>query len=360
MAGLLGRMIEALNSILSGPPNIVFDFAVGIAGAVFISALFLFAIRVFSRRLIQQIPHPKWMRRFVIPIGVFAFLIIVRNRPHSHELLVANELEPWSKVASILALYWFLLSFSRFVGVYWGRRFDLSLEDNLDSRMHHTRLQFIEKLFVIVLTVVAGGSVLMCFESARQFGTSLLASAGVLGLVIGFASQKMVANLLAGFQIAFSQPIRLDDAVVIDGEWGRIEEITLTYVVVRLWDWRRLIVPLSRLLDQPFQNWTRTESKLIGTVFLKTSHLVNVDGVRKELEAILARTHLWDGRVSSVQVTDSSDTTMELRVLVSARNSSQAFDLRCFVREELIKYIVALNPSYIGEVRLKAPSPATN
>jgi small-conductance mechanosensitive channel len=352
-------MIEALNSILSGPPNLAFDFAVGIAGSAVIGALFIFGVRVFSRRLLHQIPHSKWMRRFAIPIGIFVFLIVVRNRPHSHELLIANELEPWSKVAAILALYWFLLSFARFVGVYWGSRFDVNLEDNLDSRMHHTRLQFVEKLFVIVLTVVAGGSVLMCFDSARQFGTSLLASAGVLGLVIGFASQKIVANLLAGFQIAFSQPIRLDDAVVIDGEWGRVEEITLTYVVVRLWDWRRLIVPLSRLLDQPFQNWTRTESKLIGSVFLKTSHLVNVDDVRKELEAVLARTRLWDGRIKNVQVTDSSDTTMELRVLVSARNSAQAFDLRCFVREELIKYIVALNPSYIGEVRVKTPSPVT-
>lgn len=348
-------MTEGLNSILSGPPNLAFDFAVAIAGSVIASALFLFGIRVFSRRLVHRTPHSRWMRRFVIPIGIFVFLIVLLNRPHSRDLLAANQLEPWPKVAAILSLYWFLLSFSRFVSASWGRRFDVSREDNLGSRMHQTRLQFIEKLFVIILTVVAGGSVLMCFDSARQFGTSLLASAGVLGLVIGFASQKIVANLLAGFQIAFSQPIRLDDAVVIDGEWGWVEEITLTYVVVRLWDWRRLIVPLSRLLEQPFQNWTRTESKLIGSVFLKTSHLVNVEGVRQELDAILSRTSLWDGRVKSVQVTDSADTTMELRILISARNSSQAFDLRCLVREELIKYIVALNPSYIGEVRVKTP-----
>lgn len=355
--GLTGGMNESLGLIIHGPPNVFFDFAVALAGSLLSAGLVYSGIKIFSHQMMHFAPMPSTMRKLVVPVSIFVFLVIFRNRPHSREVFAEHELEPWLKVAAILSIYWFLVSVSRFVCVYWSRRFDVTLEDNLDSRMHQTRLQFIEKLVLIVLTVVAGGSALMCFETARQFGTSLLASAGVLGLVVGFASQKMVANLLAGFQIAFSQPIRLDDAVVIDGEWGWVEEITLTYVVVRLWDWRRLIVPLSRMLDQPFQNWTRKESKIIGTVLLKASHLVNVDGVRKELEAILARTNLWDGRVKSVQVTDSTDTAMEIRVLISARNSSQAFDLRCFVREELIKYIVSLNPAYIGTNRLNVMPP---
>lgn len=356
-AGLTGGMNESLDLILHGPPNVFFDFAVAMAGSLLAAGLVYFGIKLLSLQIMDFAPKPQWMRRLVTPVAIFVLLVIFRNRPHSREFFTEHELQPWLKVAAIISIYWFLVSVAKFICIYWSRRFDISLEDNLDSRMHQTRLQFIEKLVLIVLTVVAGGSALMCFETARQFGTSLLASAGVLGLVVGFASQKMVANLLAGFQIAFSQPIRLDDAVVIDGEWGWVEEITLTYVVVRLWDWRRLIVPLSRLLEQPFQNWTRTESKIIGTVFLKASHLVNVDDVRKELDSILSRTNLWDGRVKSVQVTDSSDTAMEVRVLVSARNSSQAFDLRCFVREELIKYIVSLNPAFIGTNRLNVLAP---
>jgi small-conductance mechanosensitive channel len=352
-------MNESLDQIIHGPPNVFFDFAVAVGGSLLIAGLCVLGIKIFARRMMHFAPKPEWVRRLVTPIAVFVLIVILRSRPSSRALLTEHELVPWFKVCAVLSLYWFLLTVTRFVAIYWRGRFDITQEDNLDGRMHQTRLQFLEKLIFIVLTVVAGGSVLMCFEAARQFGTSLLASAGVLGLVVGLASQKMVANLMAGFQIAFSQPIRLDDAVVIDGEWGWVEEINLTYVVIRLWDWRRLIVPLSRLLDQPFQNWTRRESKIIGTVFLKASHLVNVDGVRKELEAILSRTTLWDGRVKSVQVTDSSDTTMEIRVLISARNSSQAFDLRCFVREELIKYIVGLNPAFIGSARLNVLRPVT-
>ena len=307
--------------------------------------------------LVRRLPaHPHgiaWVRRFVIPFAIFLFLVIARSERLSHEWLLKQGLEAWSKVAIVISIYWFLIHLARFWKSYFWRLFDISVEDNLDNRMQQTRLQFVEKLIMIVLTVVAGGSILVCFESAREFGTSLLASAGVAGLVLGFASQKMVANLLAGFQIAFSQPIRLDDAVVIDGEWGWVEEITLTYVVVRIWDLRRLIVPLSRLLEQPFQNWTRKESKLIGSVFLKVSHLVSVEGVRQELDRILTRTTLWDGQVKVVQVTDSGEHSMELRILVSARNSSRAFDLRCFVREELIKYLVALDPANIGPLRIK-------
>lgn len=342
--------LETINSL--SPLLYQWTLAAVAASAISFAAVLIAVTLV--RRLPMHPPGIAWVRKFVIPFAIFLFLIIARSERLTHEMIVSKGMDSWSKVAIVLSIYWFLIHVVRFWKIYFWRLFDISAEDNLDNRMQQTRLQFVEKLAMIVLTVVAGGSALVCFEAVKEFGTSLLASAGVAGLVLGFASQKMVANLLAGFQIAFSQPIRLDDAVVIDGEWGWVEEITLTYVVVRLWDLRRLIVPLSRLLDQPFQNWTRKESKIIGTVFLKVSHLVSLDGMRAELDKILAKTKLWDGQVKVVQVTDSSEHAMEVRILVSARNSSMAFDLRCLVREEMIKYLIALDPSNIGPLRVQA------
>jgi small-conductance mechanosensitive channel len=346
-------MLNAALAYLNSLSPLLFEWTLAALIAFAVSFIAVLIAVTLVRRLPLHPPGIAWVRRFVVPFAIFLFLLIARSERLSHEWLVNQGLESWSKVGIVVSVYWFLIHLVRFWKTYFRRLFDISVEDNLDNRMQQTRLQFVEKLIMIVLTVVAGGSILVCFDSAREFGTSLLASAGVAGLVLGFASQKMVANLLAGFQIAFSQPIRLDDAVVIDGEWGWVEEITLTYVVVRIWDLRRLIVPLSRLLEQPFQNWTRTESKLIGSVFLKVSHLVSVEGVRQELDKILARTQLWDNQVKVVQVTDSAEHSMELRILVSARNSSRAFDLRCFVREEMIKYLVALDPANIGPLRIK-------
>lgn len=346
-------MLDAAWTFLNSVSPLLFEWILAAIIAFAVSFIAILIAVTLVRRLPKHPPGISWVRRFVVPFATFLFLLIARSQQLTHDWLVKQGLDSWSKVAIVISIYWFLIHVERFWKAYFWRLFDISLEDNLENRMQQTRLQFVEKLVMIVLTVLAGGSILVCFDSAKQFGASLLASAGVAGLVLGFASQKMVANLLAGFQIAFSQPIRLDDAVVIDGEWGWVEEITLTYVVVRLWDLRRLIVPLSRLLEQPFQNWTRKESKIIGTVFLKVSHLVSVEGVRQALDKILAQTTLWDGQVKVVQVTDSCEHSMEIRILVSARNSSMAFNLRCLVREEMIKYLVALDPSNIGPLRIK-------
>jgi small-conductance mechanosensitive channel len=236
--------------------------------------------------------------------------------------------------------------------LYLWRVFDISHEDNLANRMRQTQLQFVEKFLVFVLVILAAGSILLSFEAARQFGTSLLASAGVASLIIGIGSRQLVENILAGMQIAFAQPIRLDDAVVIEGEWGWIEEITLTYVVVRIWDLRRLIVPLSRLLQQPFQNWTRTSAKIIGSVHLQVSYKVAVDDMRDQLDRILQRTTLWDGDTKVVQVVESHVHTMEIRILISAKSSPRAWDLRCFVREEMLKYLAQQDQSQVGQVRI--------
>lgn len=320
--------------------------------ALVTSAAVVYTTAFFLRRMKSWPPAVAWSWRFFAPLVLFLFILIMRYRPGVRQFLTESGFDPWSRVVVVFSATWFLLSVIRVGKSYLWRVFDISGEDNLENRMRQTQLQFIEKMLVILLVVLSGGSVLLSFDSVSQFGTSLLASAGVATVVIGIASQKIVANLLAGFQIAFSQPLRIDDAVVIDGEWGWVEEITLTYVVVRLWDLRRLIVPLSRLLDQPFQNWTRQESKIIGTVFLHVAYTVDVNEIRDELDRLLATTPLWDGDTKVVQVTESHVHTMEVRILVSARSSSRAFDLRCHVREGLIRYLANKAPHQIGQMRV--------
>jgi small-conductance mechanosensitive channel len=183
-------------------------------------------------------------------------------------------------------------------------------------------------------------------------GASLLASAGIASVVIGFAAQKSLSNLIAGFQIAFTQPLRLDDVVIVEKEWGRVEEITLTYVVVRIWDLRRLVLPITYFIEKPFENWTRTSSDILGTVFLYADYSANVEAVRNELTRVLKGAPLWDGKVGLLQVTNTSEKTIELRALMSARDASDAFDLRCLVRESLVAFLQRETPQALPKNRV--------
>jgi small-conductance mechanosensitive channel len=191
----------------------------------------------------------------------------------------------------------------------------------------------------------------MLFEPVRQLGASVLASAGVIGIIVGFAAQRTIANLFAGFQLALTQPIRIDDVVIVENEWGRIEEITLTYVVVRIWDLRRLIVPLSYFIERPFQNWTRAQADLLGTVFLYTDYTIPVDTVREELNRIVGQSKNWDGKVCGLQVTNATERTLELRALASAADSSRAWDLRCEIREKLVFFVQRHYPESLPRQR---------
>jgi small-conductance mechanosensitive channel len=219
------------------------------------------------------------------------------------------------------------------------RRFNTKVEDNLLARKHVTQARILQKVAKVVIAVIALGLALMTFAGFRQWGVSLLASAGVVGIIAGFALQPVLTNLLAGIQIAMTQPIRLDDAVIVEGEAGTVEEITSTYVVVRLWDWRRMVLPLSYFIQKPFQNWTRETSRLIGTAFLHVDYEAPVDRLRAELERICRDSPLWDGEVVSLQVTDVTDRTVQLRCLASARNSGQTFDLQAEIREKMLAFM---------------------
>ncbi len=206
------------------------------------------------------------------------------------------------------------------------------------------------------MVIVATATSLMTFPAVRAIGATLLASAGLAGLAVGLATRPLLENLVAGIQIALTQPIRIDDVVIVEKEFGRVEEITSTYVVVALWDRRRMILPLTYFIDKPFETWTRHTTDLIGVVMLYTDYTMPVDALRSELDRVLVETPLWDGDVKAVQVTDTNMHGIEVRILVSARNAPTLFDLRCFVREKLIAFVGERYPSALPATRIEAPA----
>src|SRR5690606_30449833 len=227
----------------------------------------------------------------------------------------------------------------------------VDVADNLTARRVQTQTRVITRLVMGFIALVGVALILMTFPSIRQLGTSLLASAGLAGIAAGFAARPILGNLLAGLQIAFSQPIRLDDVVIVEGEWGRVEEITGTYVVVRIWDQRRLVVPLQWWIEHPFQNWTRHSADLLGTVFLWMDYRMPLAPLREALQRVCEGSPLWDGRVCLVQVTDFSERAMQLRCLVSTTDSGKGWDLRCLVREELMSVMQRDYPAYLPQLR---------
>ena len=231
------------------------------------------------------------------------------------------------------------------------QRFRIDVGDNLRARAVHTQVTVLKKIATTVIVIFTAASMLMVFESVRQFGTNILASAGIAGIIVGLAAQRSIATMLAGFQIAVTQPIRVDDVVIVESEWGRIEEITLTYVVVRIWDERRLVVPITYFLERPFQNWTRTSAELLATVFLQVDYRAPLDAIRAELGRILRASRYWDGKVNVLQVTEAREHTMEIRALASAADASLAWDLRCEVREQLIAFLQRHHPESLPRLR---------
>src|SRR5690606_12077333 len=227
----------------------------------------------------------------------------------------------------------------RIIEDYFKYRFDYNKSDNLKERKLRTQLEFIRKLLVAVIVLITVAIILLSFESMRKIGAGLLTGVGIGGIIVGFAAQKSLGNLLAGFQIAFTQPIRIDDVLVVEGEWGRIEEITLTYVVVNIWDKRRLILPVQSFIDKPCQDGQRTSAEILASVFIHTDFSVPVSAIRAELTRLLKANELWDQKVNVVHVTNAKEQSMEIRALMSCRNSGDAWELQCYVREKLIAFV---------------------
>ena len=258
-----------------------------------------------------------------------------------------------SKVMLIAVTTWLMTRIVVIIEKILIEKLDFDTEDNNYARRMFTKIKFIKRIIIILIVLVGISILLLSFDSVRQYGVGILTSAGIFSVIIGFAAQKSLGNLLAGIQIAFTQPIKIDDVVIVEGEWGRIEEINLTYVVVNIWDLRRMVLPITYFIEKPFQNWTRNESNLIGAAFFHLNYNTPVQKLRNKLEEILLETPLWDRRSWALQVTDTQEQIMIVRAIMSARGSSQAFDLRCFVREKLIEYIVAELPDALPSFRIE-------
>ena len=329
-------------------------------GAGFVGrAIVFWMLREFDRRKSavvgrSLVKHGQGPTRWIFPL--LAVLCVLPGLPLPPILMSA--LEHIAGIGLIAAMAWLTILLVDVTSDVLGARYRVDVADNLVARRIQTQFQMLHHIVVVLVTVVALSVMLMTIPAIRHIGMSILASAGLASLVVGMAMKGTLENLIAGVQIAFAQPFRMGDAVVIEGEWGWIEEIGTMYVVVRIWDLRRLVIPLSYFLQNSFQNWTRTSAELLGYTYLYTDYTVSVDAVREELKRICAATPLWGGKVCGVQVSDSDHYTMQLRALMDARNSGDAWDLRCLVREKLIDFLQknypGCLPRYRGEFETSA------
>jgi small-conductance mechanosensitive channel len=272
-----------------------------------------------------------------LALCLVAAAFVLPLAPLSDEL--RGTLTHLSVVANIALVGWISIRAVDLAASRYLLRFRTEIEENFLARKHVTQVRVFKRVTDTLIVIVVVSTALMTFDSVRQYGVSLFASAGAAGLIAGLAARPLLSNLIAGVQIAVTQPIRIEDAVIIENEWGWVEDIASTYVVIRLWDWRRMVVPLAYFIERPFQNWTRDAASLIGSIILHVDYAADVPRIRKRLEEAVKESKLWDGAVVNLQVVDTNARTMELRALVSARNAPQAWDLRCEIREKLIAFL---------------------
>ncbi|WP_052134254.1 mechanosensitive ion channel family protein [Sphingomonas sp. 37zxx] len=260
----------------------------------------------------------------------------------------------WTQLAGLIVpgiLGWLAIAMVRAISRSIELTSDMSVADNLAARRRRTRSVILGRIVIFLIGFITICLMLLSIPSIRNVGVTLMASAGIVGLAVGAAAQPALKNLIAGIQMAFTEPIRIDDVVIVDGEWGRVEEIRLTYVVIAIWDERRLVVPVSKFLEESFQNWTRSTSKLLGSVFLWLDPTTDIPRLRAKAEEVIRANPRWDGRAQGVQVTDTKPDAIEVRILATARDASTTFDLRCDIREALLAFIREEMPEALPRTR---------
>lgn len=339
--------------MFKNPTTLAYIFG-AISVVLVLQLITLFFLRKFGKNP-KYVLSKENVGRLSIPI----FLIFLAIAMRIEALHLKTGLESYSLILRkagtllfIFAFTWLLLRVLKIVKKKVIANYDLHQEDNYRARKVYTQFNILERVIILIIVVLALAAALMSFDSIREIGLSIFASAGIAGIILGLSAQKMIGSILAGIQIAIAQPIKIDDVVIVEGEWGRIEEIMLTYVVINIWDKRRLIVPTTYFIEKPFQNWTKTSSDILGTVFLYTDYNVSFDKLREELTKILENTPLWDGKVNVLQVTDSKVNTVEVRALMSAKDSPTAWDLRVHVRERLITFLQQNYPESLPHTRV--------
>ncbi|MCS5734956.1 mechanosensitive ion channel family protein [Herbiconiux daphne] len=320
--------------------------------AIAVTAIVTLIIRLAARR--QQWPKAL-VRRARIPFRVFLVVLLLwlattLTMPEGDWQPLVDQA---FMIVAIATGAWLVCALALFFEDVALARYTIDRPDNRIARRLRTQVLILRRLAMAVVIVVALGAILLTFPGAQAVGTSVLASAGVVSIIAGLAAQSTLSNVFAGMQIAFSDAVRVDDVVIVENEWGRIEEITLTYVVVHIWDDRRMVVPSTYFTSKPFQNWTRRNSELLGSVEFDLDWRVTPGEMRAELERVLARTDLWDKRVSVLQVTDAVGGYVRVRILVTAIDAPTLFDLRCFIREEMIAWLYRSSPQSIPRTRVR-------
>jgi small-conductance mechanosensitive channel len=329
--------------------------AAAIGAALLIRVIALQALQRLTRRkgtVLGQslVKHGRRLSLWILPlVGVLVTLPGLSLPP-----ALMSALEHITGIGLILAIAWLAILLVDVASDVLSSWYRVDVADNLVARRIQTQFQMLHHIVVVLVSVVALSIMLMTIPAIKHIGMSILASAGLASLIVGMAMKGTLSNLIAGVQIAFAQPFRMGDVVVVEGEWGWIEEIGTMYVVVRIWDLRRLVIPLSYFLENSFQNWTRTSADLLGYTYIYADYTVPVDAVRAELRRICESTKLWNGKVCAIQITNADRCTVELRALMDARDSNDAWDLRCLVREKLIDFLQknypGCLPRYRGEV----------
>ncbi len=331
---------------------------------VYVSLAFLAVLGVYAviaAILRKYGKSPKYLiprntiRKIALPLSLILLSLLLPMKSLRDLLGMEDEAALFRKSSTLLFIFaftWLIIRILGLVKKLLVARYDIGDTDNLKARIVFTQFTILERIVIFLVVVLAIGAALMSFESIREVGVSLLTSAGVAGIIIGFSAQKLISTIIAGIQIALTQPIRLDDVVIVEGEWGRVEEISLTYVIVRIWDKRCLVLPSTYFIEKPFQNWTRTTTELLGTVFLYTDYTVSFEALREELQRIVKKAPQWNGAVANIQVTDSKADYVEVRATVSADDSGKAWELRVHVREKLIAFLQENYPQSIPHTRV--------
>lgn len=358
------QLPDQINQLSTHFSPLVWNILLGTAGVLIglIVRLILHGILSFYTRHSSHIIFKSIVKNLKGPANFFVPLFFLNMVIPFMELTKA-EGQRFDKAVEIGLILSFALVLIGIVKVFeevMYNKYDLKKADNLKERKIRTQLQFVRQMVVVVIVMLTVAAILLSFENLRKIGAGLLTGVGIGGIIIGFAAQSSLSNLLAGFQIAFTQPMRIDDVVIVEGEYGNVEEITLTYVVVRIWDQRRLVLPIRYFIEKPFQNWTRTTSEILGTTFFYLDFSIPIGELRKEYNRLVEASPLWDKRVKVLQVTDMKERSVEVRTLASARNSSEAFDLRCYIRENLMLFIQKNYPESFPKNRSEVINPNNN
>jgi small-conductance mechanosensitive channel len=343
--------------IPTGLPRVLVAAIVVVLALLVHISIWRLVLRVMKDRVLARELHARcrWPARVVVALAVvWLMLPSVRLRPSAYSPLAHALL-----VALVVAGAWLAERVVRVAEDALMRRLDVDTPDNLRARRASTQVRVVGRVVTLGIIVLALAILLLTFPQGRAIGASLLASAGIAGILAGVAARSTVGNFIAGLQIAFAEPIRLDDAVVVEGEWGNVEEITLTYVIVRIWDRRRLVLPSSYFVENPIENWTRYSADIVGTVFLHVDYATPVEEVRAEFERIVAASKLWNGQTAILQVVDTTERTMVLRAVVSADSAPNAWDLRCEVREQLLAWLQREHPEALPRLRTELPATST-